>query len=532
METIYFGGKILTMEEDSEHVEAILVKNGYIIKTGTLKEILDVAGKHAEKKNLNGTCLMPAFIDTHSHVVMNGQMSIFADLSECYNFDDIKRILKNYIKKKSITNKQIVIGFGYDHNFLEEEEHPNKSVLDEISNDIPIIVLHVSGHLACVNSAMLDLAGINNMTPDPNGGKIGRIKGCCEPNGYLEEAAIMNVQQLISKRTKVKIRKLIEGMQQNYIENGVTTVQDGASNNMTLNLLRLANRLGLLKVDVIAYPMLAGLEKDVSKKISKEYKRHLKIGGYKLILDGSPQGRSAWLSKPYLGEDKEYCGYQWLPDDKVQQYILKSINDNAQILAHCNGDAASEQFLNAYDSALKKSTNPNKYNLRPVMIHCQTVRNDQLDRMKLLNMIPSIFVGHVFYWGDVHLRNLGEKRGKRISPVKDALDRNLVINFHQDTPVTKPSALFSVWCAVNRISRNGELIGEKQKIDVYEALKAVTINAAYEYFEENFKGSIKEGKRADLVILDTCPLDIDPIDIKKIKVLETIKDGKTIFLRK
>ncbi len=207
------------------------------------------------------------------------------------------------------------------------------------------------------------------------------------------------------------------------------------------------------------------------------------------------------------------------------------MDENRQLLVHCNGDAASEQFLNAYEKAIAESSNPNKDNLRPVMIHCQTVRNDQLDRMAKLNMIPSIFVGHVYYWGDVHMRNFGPERGHHISPVKDALDRGMVINFHQDTPITKPNMLHSVWAAVNRISRGGNVIGEDQKIGVYDALKAVTINAAYEYFEEDSKGSIKEGKRADLVILSDDPMAVDPTAIKDIQVLETIKDGKTIYKR-
>lgn len=166
-----------------------------------------------------------------------------------------------------------------------------------------------------------------------------------------------------------------------------------------------------------------------------------------------------------------------------------------------------------------------------MMIHCQTVRNDQLDRMARLNMIASIFVGHVWYWGDIHLQNFGSLRGSRISPVKDALDRGVTVNFHQDTPVTKPDMLHSVWCAVNRISRSGAVIGAEQKISVYDALKAVTIQAAYEYFEEDTKGSIEAGKRADLVILDRSPLDVDPMEIKDIQVMMTIKDGAVIYRR-
>ena len=149
--------------------------------------------------------------------------------------------------------------------------------------------------------------------------------------------------------------------------------------------------------------------------------------------------------------------------------------------------------------------------------------------MARLKMIASIFVGHVWYWGDIHMKNFGAERGNHISPVKDAIDRGVVVNFHQDTPVTKPDMLHSVWCAVNRVSRGENIIGAEQAVSVYDALKAVTVNAAYQYFEENEKGSIKEGKRADLVILDKSPLDIDKSEIRNIKVMETIKDGKAIY---
>ena len=175
------------------------------------------------------------------------------------------------------------------------------------------------------------------------------------------------------------------------------------------------------------------------------------------------------------------------------------------------------------------SENPNKENLRFTMIHCQTARKDQIERMAKLNMIPSIFVAHVNYWGDVHMQNFGPVRGSRVSPVKEALDAGLVYNFHTDTPVVKPDLLHSVWSAVNRVTRRGQTIGEELKIGVYDALKGITINAAYSYFEEDSKGSIKAGKRADLVVLDSNPMKVDPMVIKDIKVLETIKDGVTVY---
>ncbi len=535
MDTIYYGGPILTMENQNDVPEAVLVKRGMIKKVGTLREVLDAADKNVKKKNLNGRCLMPAFIDAHGHISMNGQMALCADLSECTSFADIITVMKQYIVAKKMTAKDIVVGFGYDHNFLKEQSHPGKEILDQVSKDIPIMIMHVSGHLGCVNSAMLALAGIDSSTEDPQGGKIGRVDGSQEPDGYLEEAGMLSVQSTVMKKMKVNIREIMKGMQKVYIENGVTTVQDGATNKMALKLLKLSNTLGALKIDVVAYPLMNDGGREVIKdnpKMVRTYKKHLKLGGYKVVLDGSPQGRSAWMSQPYLGGEEDYCGYPWMPDEEVYQYALQAVDDNQQLLAHCNGDAAGDQFLNAYESALAKSSNPNKDNLRPVMIHCQTARNDQLDRMAEMNMVASIFVGHVYYWGDIHVKNFGEERGNHISPVKDAMDRGLSVNFHQDTPVTKPYMMHSVWCAVNRISRNGTVIGADQKISVYDELKAVTINAAYEYFEEDSKGSIKEGKRADLVILDRNPLETEAMELKDIKVLETIKDGKTIYVRK
>ena len=245
------------------------------------------------------------------------------------------------------------------------------------------------------------------------------------------------------------------------------------------------------------------------------------------MLDGSPQARTAWMTQPYEGSD-EY-GVPIVKTEDLEGYVKQALDDNMQILAHCNGDAAGDQYLGAIEKMLPLSDNPNKENLRFTMIHCQTARKDQIEKMAQLKMIPSIFVGHVNYWGDVHMKNFGPLRGSRVSPAKDALDAGLVYNFHTDTPVVRPDMLHAVWTAVNRVTRSGAVIGADQRIGVYDALKGVTINAAYEYFEENEKGSIKPGKRADLIILSDNPLKVDPMAIKDIKVLETIKDGVTVY---
>lgn len=538
METIYYNGKIITMEEKDQKnsitnaPEAVLIRDGIIIAVGKLAEIEKLADTSAFRYDLQGKCLMPSFIDSHSHFVMNGQMSLCADLSACESYDDIIRALQNYIIEHEISSDGAVIGFGYDHNFLQERNHPNKKILDEISRDIPILILHVSGHLACANSAALLLAGINANTANPEGGIIGRQENDNEPSGYLEETSISLVQKAIVSRLQIDFATLANHLQDIYIKNGITTVQDGASTEADIRTILALNSSNQLKIDVIAYPLMSTEGMSVMNsygELYKDYQKHFKIGGYKMILDGSPQGKTAWLSSPYLNEKDNYCGYPWMENESVENMIKQAIAENKQLLAHCNGDAASEQYLNAYEKIIKESGN--HADLRPVMIHCQTVRNDQLDRMSRLKMIASIFVGHVWYWGDIHIVNLGTERGNHISPVKDALNRSVIVNFHQDAPVTKPDMLHSVWCAVNRISRKGNIIGAEQSVNVYEALKAVTKNAAYQYFEENTKGSILIGKRADLVVLDKSPLEIDSIKIKDIRVMETIKDGVTIYKR-
>lgn len=287
-----------------------------------------------------------------------------------------------------------------------------------------------------------------------------------------------------------------------------------------------------LLMDVVAYPMVEVDKEDkprekpfeVFSDFANKYKNRFKLGGYKAVLDGSPQGKSAWMTQPYENSDG-YCAYSWFQTEQVEEFMKIAIAENQQILVHCNGDAAGDQFLTAYVSAFEKSDNPNKGNLRPVMIHCQTAREDQLDIMEKYNMIPSIFVGHVYFWGDVHVKNLGRERGERVSPVQSAIRRNLMVNFHEDPPVTPACPLFSLWTAVNRVTRGGELLAPEQRCSVYDGLKAITMHGAYAYFEEDSKGSIKEGKRADLVILDKNPLEVDTMLIKDITVLETIKDG-------
>ena len=531
MDKIYYNGDILTMEDTRTEPEAVLISDGIIAFTGSLKEAVRAAHQ-PEMTDLNGKTLMPAFIDGHSHISLVAQFSQFADLSGCESFADIKMRLTAFQKEKKIGDGGAVIGVGYDHNFLDEKKHPDKNVLDEVSDQIPVFVLHASGHMGVGNSVLLKEAGIDASTPDMEGSRFGRIPGSMEPDGYAEETKALN---LLLARVYAKIprdpKAQIEKAQELYLSHGITTIQDGAASGQDVEALFEAAKEGLLKADVVSY-VLVGEEPEKLEQeyagLKKAYWNHMKLGGRKVILDGSPQGKTAWLSKPYAGEE-EYRGYPAMEQEKVQTYIRNAIESGVQILAHCNGDAASQQWIDSFENAMEQCGVSKEDDLRPVMIHCQTVRKDQLLRMKTIGMIPSMFVDHVYYWGDIHLRNLGEERAEAISPAKSAFEQGLCVNFHQDSPVVPPDMLHTVWCAVNRLTREGKILGEEERVNVCEALKAVTINGAYAYFEEDKKGSITEGKLADLVILDRNPLKTPVSELKDIKVTETLKEGETVY---
>lgn len=526
--TLYYGGPILTMKAENDYVESLVEENGRIIFTGNLEEAEKLCGDEAVKTDLHGKTLMPSFIDPHGHISMVAQFASLADLTECTDFDEIVETLKAYQAEKKIGPDGIIMGFGYDHNFLKEQRHPDKSVLDRVSLEIPVYVLHTSSHMGAGNSAMLKLAGISSHTPDPEGARFGRVAGTMEPDGYTEEIGAMGQMLLAAApRLKMDVDAQIVSAQETYLKNGITTCQDGAAGAGDVKNFVKAAREGNLVIDVVSYPVMGADTEDILKEYAeydKTCRNHFKIGGLKIVLDGSPQGKTAWLSSPYEGE-ADYCGYPAKTEEEVLAYAKEAIARDEQLLAHCNGDAASQQYLDAYEKALKESDNPHKNELRPVMIHCQTVRDDQLDRMAELSMIPSIFVAHTYYWGDIHLKNLGKARGSRISPARSAFDRGLKVNFHQDPLVVQPKMLHTVWCAVNRITRNGVKIGPEQCVSIFEALQAVTTNGAYAYFEEDRKGTLEAGKLADMVILSEDPLRADPEKICDIRVLETIKEG-------
>ena len=528
MMDIYYHGKIITMEEDQPQAEALLVENGRIKAVGSEQAILALKDAHTKCHDLHGKVLLPAFIDAHSHLTAVAVSMRLVDLSEAQSHQEIIERLRAFKEERQIAPGEWITAFGYDQNSLQEKAAPTREVLDQASTEHPILLSHASGHMGVVNSKGLEVLGITKDTPDPEGGKIGRDEAG-QPNGYLEENAFIQQGAKVPRPDLQEMLEMLEDAQKLYLSYGITTVQDGMVGPRELAQLTAMAQGERLLVDTVGYLNMRDAEecRPAAARYWQDYKNRLKIGGYKIFLDGSPQGKTAWLTEPYASGPEGFCGYPIYKDEEVRRFARQALAENAQLLTHCNGDAAAEQLINAF--AAERSQLSGHRDDRPVMIHAQTVRPDQLERMAPLGMIPSFFVAHVYYWGDVHLTNLGRERAQRISPARSAAKLDMVYTFHQDSPVLPPNMLDTISCAVNRRTRAGELLGDDERLTVWEALKAVTINAAYQYFEENEKGSLKPGKLADLVILDQDPLTVAPEQIAKIKVLATLKEGKAVY---
>jgi len=560
-DAIWFGGPIITINDKSPSAEAVAVKDGRIVAVGSRKAVFaSQKGAATRLIDLKGHTLLPGFVDAHSHMTGVGLQAVAANLlsppdGPVKSIPELQRVLREYIAATpKVREWGVVMGMNYDDSQLAEQRNPTRQELDAVATDIPIVIVHQSGHLAVMNSAGLAKAGITADTKNPDGGVIRREADGRTPSGVLEEIAhFSNTPKLLPNVTAAQGLALIEAGQNIYVANGFTTAQEGRASAGVTGALRAAANAGKLKIDVVDYSDLAGTKDQIRTEdsfealadpnpeaktdpkaieISRQYSNHFRVGAVKLTFDGSPQGRTAWFTKPYYkvpeGQKPDYKGYPAFPNEAdAQGYVDMAYKNNWQLAVHANGDAAIDQMIRTLDSAQKKYGAGDR---RPVLIHGQYLRADQIPQLKRLGIIPSLYPMHTFYWGDWHRQTVaGPERAEFISPVGSVLRAGMKFTIHSDAPVTFPNSMRILDSAVNRTTRTGYVLGPKERLSPMEALHAMTIWPAYQYFEEASKGSLEVGKRADLVVLSGNPLTVPPATLKDLKVLETIKDGRTVF---
>jgi hypothetical protein len=533
---IITGGPIVTMEGDLPiTVEAIVVDDGRITFAGSQADALGKKGDGTVVKDLGGKTLMPGFIDGHAHAQQFGMQAVGANLlappdGTVNTVDDVVEKLKSFAAGPDVARTGWIFGVGYDDALLGR--HPTREDLDKVSTTVPVMATHISGHFAAVNTLGLKLIGYNASTPNPEGGVIRREADGKTPNGVLEElAAIPHMLTLQPTTREGKDYFLNRGLEmaKSY---GYTTANEGRMFGPMHADMADAARRGLVDIDFIGWMDYTG-RSALDTGFSDTYSNHYRLGGLKITLDGSPQGRTAWRTVPYLlppdGQKPGYNGYPAIPDTKqVEAFIDEAYTKGWPVKVHANGDAAIDQLFEALKPVVAR------HGVKPgqvMLIHGQFIRPDQVQALKSLGIFPSMFPMHTFYWGDWYKQIVGPEQAERISPMRSILNTGLHATSHTDAPVALPNLMQVVWATVNRTSRSGAVIGPDERVTPYEAMKMVTLWGAEQFGEQANKGSIKEGKLADLVVLSDNPITMDPATINQVQVLETIKEGKTVWVR-
>ena len=534
---IFLGNNIVTVDADNPAARAVAVKGPRILAVGTEAEVLRHKGASTRIIKLGDRALVPGFIDAHGHMPFAGTLVNMANLSSppvgpVNNIDDVIQHLQAHIRERRIPRGEWVYGYGYDDSLITEGRHPNRADLDKASLEHPISIMHVSGHLTAVNSKALAQKGVDENTPDPSGGVIRRWPETNEPNGVMEETAGYLFRDRKAMSNPENMAQMIKQSADLHASYGLTTVQDGGSSQRMVNLFRSMAEREAFDIDVVAFPVGNGMEVSELDSIEADrtYKNGFRVGGIKFLLDGSPQGRTAFLSKPYSegppGAAEDYRAYLIYPAAEYEKRIAGLIRRGVPVLAHANGDGAIDVMIEGVAKAVADIELPDH---RTVIIHAQLTREDQLHKIKQLGLVPSYFAAHPFFWGDWHRRSFGEDRAAFISPVGRTAELGIPFTVHNDAPIVPPDVMRLLWVTVNRKTRSGFVLGPDQRATPLQALHAVTLGAAYQYFEEDTKGSITAGKQADLVILGENPLTVDPDTIKDIPVIETFAKGRSIY---
>jgi predicted amidohydrolase YtcJ len=535
-EELYFGGPVISLDGGDRVFEALLVRDGRIAAVGTRRALEAVAADDAARIDLAGRALLPGFVDSHSHATGIGLQAMAANLlpapdGEGNSIADLQRIMREYLagEPELLAGIGWLIGFGYDDSQLADGRYPDRHDLDAISTDIPIVIVHQSGHLGVANSAALARAGVTATTPDPPGGVFRREESDGQPSGIMEENAFYQVLlNAVSVMDDVLSDEMTVAGAELMARYGFTTAQDGRSSPANLASMARVAAAGLLPIDVVAYPDTLMME---SVESTRAYDGGYRVGGVKLAIDGSPQGKTAWLTQPYYvppeGQEDDYAGYPAADEATTNAAILKAFANDQQILVHANGDAAIDAMITAV--RLAREAYP-EVEGRPVLIHGQTLRFDQVAQLDELGIFPSLFPMHTFYWGDWHRESvLGPERAENISPTGWLGERDMMFGTHHDAPVALPDSMRVLSATVTRVTRSGRVLGPEHRVDVMTALRAMTLWPAWQHFEESSKGSLEVGKLADLVVLSENPLTVEPEELAGLQVLATLKDGVVVY---
>ena len=498
-DAIYTGGDIVTVNDAQPTVEALAVKEGKIQAAGTRADV-ERAHKGAGTKNVDlaGRTLLPSFIDAHGHYInaltVANQVNLYAPpAGPGTDPDAIVAELARFRDAKKIPAGELIQAYGYDENVMPKGNLLNRDHLDRAFPDNPVLVGHVSMHGAVLNSAALKKYGYSAAYKTPSGGVVVRKPGTNEPYGLIMETAYLPVFSALPKPTREQEASWSTAGQTLYAEAGITLAHEGATHADELEVIQRATAVGANIIDVVAYPFMTDLGKIIPANPVTgwgKYDKHLKIGGVKITADGSPQGKTAFFTTPYLtggpGGEKNWRGEPTMPQDDLNKLVKQVYDMNVPLIVHTNGDATIDMFLKAYEFA-RAGDFSRPWNV--TTIHTQFMRKDHIEKFVKYKIRPSFYTLHTFYFATAHKNNRGPEQAAYISPMRDAIDAGLRPTNHTDFYVAPLDQMFMMWSAVNRISREGGVLGPDQRITPMEALKSQTIWAAEQYRGTGVEGN-------------------------------------------
>ncbi|MDM5282768.1 amidohydrolase [Peribacillus frigoritolerans] len=528
-DVVLINGEVITVDQKNTVGEAVAIKENRIAVVGSNQEVKSFIGEKTDVIDLKGKTLLPGFIDSHIHLIFYG-LNQLAVSCKTEHIDSIEALLAD-LKKKALEapKGEWIRAWGFNEAAVNEKRYPSIAELDGISDEHPIIVSRTCNHISVVNSKALEIAQINENTPNPNGGVIEKNKAG-RLTGKLIEAVNMSMNEFASY-TESELMNAVKIASDHFVAAGITSIHEAGGNGPeSYRLLQQAVKSKDIRVRIYAMICQVNNSHEFVNKmveagvITGTGDERFKVGPVKLFTDGSSTGPTIATRESYSSDSNNY-GILYYSEEEIYQVLGEAHKKGYQITVHAQGDKAIEMYLNCVEKALEES--PRK-NHRHRIEHAGISSPDLQERMKKLEMIPIPNPPFPYEFGEIYVQHYGD-RVNHMYAVRDYIDRGIMAAGGSDAPVTDYNPLLGIHVAVNRKSQSGMEFGANQSINVMEAIKLYTWNGAYASFEEEIKGSIEVGKLADLVILNDSILRVNPNQIKDLKVETTIIDGEIIY---
>jgi predicted amidohydrolase YtcJ len=533
MDKIFKNGNLLTMEEKAPRAEALAVQFGRIYKVGGTAEIEKLVTPETKVIDLKGQTMLPGFIDPHNHFCLNALLTDQADCrpaAGCVKGKDVVEALR--AKAAKTPPGQWVMGWGYAPYLLDDKKDLTRDELDHATKEHPICLVHVSGHGAVVNSPALGELGFTRGTPDPPGGRIHRYPDG-NPNGILSESAFMGplffespsiYNKILAGYEKESRAEMMIRCAEHYHQLGIVGGHDPFVDSLTLSTYQEVADAGRFRFRLYAYISNHWAHPLISAGINRGFgSEWVKIGAIKIFLDGGMSSRTAAVFEPYVGGGGG-TGILNYDQDGIEQEIQKFDQAGYQVSVHAQGDRALDMLLRAFGRVMSKG-NP----LRHHIVHAGNLAPSQIDTVQELGLHIVSQANFFSLLGDGFIEAYGPVRSQELYRFGTFLKRKIKFALSSDCPVADPNPLIGVRDAICRRTGSGQEIGTSECITAEEAFSLYTREAAYFSFEEKERGTLKEGKRADLVVLDKDPTRLSPEQIPNCRVKMTVVGGQVVY---